>query len=339
VTRGAARGPMAVQLVLLLLLVFVSLMSLTLGRFNVPPRLAARILLSTALPVTPDWTPQMETIILDVRLPRVLAAIFVGAGLALAGAAFQGMFRNPLVSPHLLGVASGAGFGAALAILFGAGFVATEVAAFVFGLIAVALAYTLSRTYRSTPILMLVLAGTIVAALFSALTSLIKYVADPLNKMPAITFWLLGSLNNVSGADLVIAGPIFVVCAAGLLLVRWRLNLLSMGEEDARALGVHTERLKGLIVVCATFITAAAVSISGIIGWIGLVVPHMGRLLVGPDHKQLLPASVLLGGSYLVLVDLVARTAIDSEIPIGILTAVIGAPVFAYLLRKNSSGW
>jgi iron complex transport system permease protein len=333
------RRAIVVQLAFLVLLATVSLLALTLGRFTIPPLQTTRILLSTAVPMTHTWTSQMETVILDVRLPRILAAILVGSGLALSGASFQGLFRNPLVSPHLLGVASGAGFGAALAILVGAGFVATEIAAFVFGLIAVAMAYALSRTYRSTPILMLVLSGTIVAALFSALTSLIKYVADPLNKMPAITFWLLGSLNNVAGRDLLLAGPVFVVCALILLLVRWRINLLSMGEEDARAMGVHVERLKAVIVVCATFITAAAVSISGIIGWIGLVVPHMGRLLVGPDHKYLLPVTVLLGGSYLVLVDLVARTAMDSEIPIGILTAVIGAPVFAYLLRKNRSSW
>jgi iron complex transport system permease protein len=330
---------MSVQLALLVLLVLVSLLALTLGRFTISPLLTTRIMLSTVAPVARTWTPQMETVILDVRLPRILAAILVGSGLALSGASFQGLFRNPLVSPHLLGVASGAGFGAALAILLGANFVVTEIAAFAFGLIAVAMAYGLSRTYRSTPILMLVLSGTIVAALFSALTSLIKYVADPLNKMPAITFWLLGSLNNVAGRDLLLAGPVFVVCVVVLLLIRWRINLLSMGEEDARAMGVHVERLKAVIVVCATFITAAAVSISGIIGWIGLVVPHMGRLLVGPDHKYLLPVTVLLGGSYLVLVDLVARTAIDSEIPIGILTAVIGAPVFAYLLRKNRSSW
>jgi iron complex transport system permease protein len=332
-------GPARVQAALLVLLLAVSTMSLTLGRFEVPPRLAARIIASTVVPVTHDWTPQMEAVILDVRLPRVLAGILVGAGLALSGAAFQGLFRNPLVSPHLLGVASGAGFGAALAILLDASFFTIEIVAFLFGLVAVGFAYALSRTYRSTPILMLVLAGTIVGSLFTALTSLIKYVADPVNKMPAVTFWLLGSLNNVSSADLVIAAPIFVVCGAVLLLIRWRINLLSMGEEDARALGVHTQRLQGVIVVCATFITAAAVSISGIIGWIGLVIPHMGRLLVGPNHKHLLPVSVLIGGSYLVLVDLVARTAMESEIPIGILTAVIGAPVFAYLLRKNRSGW
>jgi iron complex transport system permease protein len=331
--------PGRLQLALLVLLVGISLMSLTLGRFEVPPRLAARIIASRVMPLEHDWTPQMEAVILDVRLPRILAGILVGAGLALSGAAFQGLFRNPLVSPHLLGVASGAGFGAALSILLDGSFFTTEITAFVFGLVAVGFAYALSRTYRSTPILMLVLAGTIVGSLFSALTSLIKYVADPVNKMPSITFWLLGSLNNVAAADLLIASPIFIVCAAVLLLIRWRINLLSMGEEDARALGVHTEWLKTVIVVCATFITAAAVSISGIIGWIGLVIPHMGRLLVGPDHKHLMPVSVLIGGAYLVLVDLVARTAISSEIPIGILTAVVGAPVFAYLLRKNRSGW
>jgi iron complex transport system permease protein len=331
--------PVRVQIALLVLLLGVSLMSLALGRFEVPPRLATRIVASRIVTLDHDWTPQMEAVILDVRLPRLLAGILVGAGLALSGAAFQGLFRNPLVSPHLLGVASGAGFGAALSILLDASFFTTEIVAFLFGLVAVGFAYALSRTYRSTPILMLVLAGTIVGSLFSALTSLIKYVADPVNKMPSITFWLLGSLNNVAAADLVIAAPIFLVCAVTLLLIRWRINLLSMGEEDARALGVNTERLQGIIVVCATFITAAAVSISGIIGWIGLVIPHMGRLLVGPDHKHLMPVSVLIGGAYLVLVDLVARTAMSSEIPIGILTAVIGAPVFAYLLRKNRSGW
>lgn len=322
-----------------MLLLAVSILSLGVGRFEVSPRLVARILLSPILPLTPDWTPQMATVVLDVRLPRLLAGILVGAGLSISGASFQGLFRNPLVSPHLLGVASGAGFGAALSILLGGGFVTTQIVSFAFGLAAVTMAYGLSRTYRITPILMLVLSGMIVGALFSALTSLVKYVADPLNKMPAIVFWLLGSLNNVSGADLRLAGPIFVGGIAFLLLVRWRINLLALGEDEARALGVRTERLKAVIVASATLITAAAVSISGIIGWIGLVIPHMGRLLVGPDHKHLLPTSVLVGAAYLVVVDLLARTLLESEIPIGILTAIVGAPVFAILLRKNATGW
>ena len=264
------------------------------------PRLVSRILLSRLFTLTPDWTPQMEAVVLDIRLPRLIAGMLVGAGLSISGASFQGLFRNPLVSPHLLGVAAGAGFGAALSILFGGNFVTTQIVAFAFGLFAVGLAYALSRTYRSTPILMLVLSGTIVGSLFSALTSLVKYIADPLNKMPAIVFWLLGSLNNVAGPDLLMAGPIFIGAMIVLLLVRWRINLLSLGDDEARALGVNTERLKALVVVCATLITAAAVSISGIIGWIGLVIPHMGRLLVGPDHKHLLPLSLLIGASYLV---------------------------------------
>jgi iron complex transport system permease protein len=337
--RHVLTGPLAIQGSLALILVAVSLVSLGLGRFDISPRLVSRILLAQLFDLTPDWTAQMETVVLDVRLPRVLAGILVGAGLSISGASFQGLFRNPLVSPHLLGVAAGAGFGAALSILVGGSFATTQLMAFVFGLIAVGMAYLLSRTYRATPILMLVLSGTIVGSLFSALTSLVKYAADPLSKMPAIVFWLLGSLNNVAGADLLLAGPIFIGGIAVLLAVRWRINLLALGDDDARALGVHTERLKAVVVVCATLITATAVSISGIIGWIGLVIPHMGRLLVGPDHKHLLPTSLLIGAAYLVLVDLVGRTLLQSEIPIGILTAIVGAPVFAYLLRKNSAGW
>lgn len=333
------RRALAVHTILAVLLVLVSFVSLSLGRFEVSLAHTCRVLLSVVFPIQPDWTPQAESVILDVRLPRVVAGILVGSGLALSGAAFQGMFRNPLVSPHLLGVASGAGFGAALAILVGARFALIEAVSFTCGLLAVGFTWLLSRTSRGTPILMLVLSGIVVGALFGALTSLVKYVADPLNRMPAITFWLLGSLNAVAMPDLVVAGPVFIVSSAVLLLIRWRINLLALGEEDARALGVRTERLKAMIIVCATVITATAVSISGIIGWIGLVIPHMGRLLVGPDHKHLLPASWLLGASYLVVVDLASRTLLGAEIPIGILTAVVGAPVFAYLLRRNRTGW
>lgn len=333
------RRALAVHTVLAVLLVLVSFVSLSLGRFEISLAETCRVLLSVVLPIQPDWTPQAEAVILDVRLPRVVAGILVGSGLALSGAAFQGMFRNPLVSPHLLGVASGAGFGAALAILVGARFVLIEAVSFTCGLVAVGFTWLLSRTSRGTPILMLVLSGIVVGALFGALTSLVKYVADPLNRMPAITFWLLGSLNAVALPDLVVAGPVFIVASAVLLLIRWRINLLALGEEDARALGVRTERMKATIVVCATVITATAVSISGIIGWIGLVIPHMGRLVVGPDHKHLLPASWLIGASYLVIVDLASRTLLGAEIPIGILTAVVGAPVFAYLLRRNRTGW
>ncbi len=199
--------------------------------------------------------------------------------------------------------------------------------------------YGLSRVYRTTPVLMLVLAGIIVAAFFSAFTSLLKYIADPVNNMPSIVFWLLGSLNNASGKDLIVVGPMIVVGIATLLSIRWRINLLAMGDEDARALGVDTARIRATIIICATLISAASVSICGIIGWIGLVIPHIGRILVGPDNKRLLPVATLIGASYLVAVDTIARTAMETEIPIGILTALVGAPIFAYLLRKSRSGW
>lgn len=272
---------------------------------------------------------------MDVRLPRIMAGVLVGAALSISGASFQGVFQNPLVSPHILGVAAGAGFGAGLAILLFDNLLIIHLTSFLFGLASVGMTYALSRVYKTTSILMLVLSGIVVGSLFSALTSFLKYIADPMNKMPAIVFWLLGSLNHVSARDLLITAPIFAGCITALLMVRWQINLLAMGEEDAKSLGVNTERLKTLIIIAATIATASAVCISGIIGWIGIMIPHIGRLIVGPDHKYLLPISMLIGAAYLVTVDTIARTALVTEIPIGILTAIFGAPVFALLLRKT----
>ncbi len=257
--------------------------SLSQGRVNIPFVQTMKILFSAILPMDPDWSTTTCSVILDVRLPRILAGIFVGAALSISGASFQGVFQNPLVSPHILGVASGAGFGAALAILLFDNIWIIHLVSFLFGLISVGLTYTLSRVYKITPILMLVLSGIVVGSLFSALTSFLKYIADPMNKMPAIVFWLLGSLNHVSFKNILITAPVFMICITILLLVRWRINLLAMGEEDAKALGVNTEVLKALIIVSAT----------------------------------------------------IARTALATEIPIGILTAIFGAPVFAFLLRKS----
>ena len=320
-------------------LALVALASLMLGRLRIPPGQVIAILASALFPLERTWSPTLESVLFDVRLPRLLAGILVGAGLSVSGAAFQGLFRNPLVSPHILGVSAGAGLGAALGILFFGNIVAVQVLSFFFGLAAVLMTYALSRIYRTTPVLMLVLAGIIVGALFSALTSLLKYIADPVNNMPSIVFWLLGSLNNASNKDMIVVGPLIIIGIIVLLLIRWRINLLAMGEEDARALGVDTDRIRAVIIICATMISAASVSIGGIIGWIGLVIPHIGRILVGPDNKMLLPVVTLVGASYLVAVDTVARTAMETEIPIGIITALVGAPIFAYLLRKNKSGW
>ena len=322
-----------------LLVVLISIISLMIGKIYIHPVTVVKIIGSNFFPVTPDWSPTVESIIMNVRLPRLAAGLLVGAGLSISGASFQGLFRNPLVSPHILGVASGAGFGAALGILLSDSLVVIQIAAFMSGMLAVIMAYLLSRVYHTSPVLMLVLAGIIVGSLFSALTSFLKYIADPMNRMPAIVFWLMGSLNNVTGRDLLFAGPVFVVCISVLLLIRWRINVLSMGEEDAKAMGVNTELTGAVIILCSTIITAAAVCISGIIGWIGLVIPHIGRLLVGPDHRHLLPVSLLVGAGYLVAVDTIARSIMVVEVPIGILTALIGAPFFAILLRKNRPGW
>lgn len=334
---GIAPGKLMIMLAVLLGVIAVA--ALMLGQLQIPPGTVLRILASRVLPIEQTWEPTLESVLFDVRLPRLLAGILVGAGLSVSGAAFQGLFRNPLVSPHILGVSAGAGLGAALAILFFSNILAIQVFSFVFGLSAVLMTCGLARVYRTTPVLMLVLSGIIVGALFSACTSLLKYIADPLNNMPSIVFWLLGSLNNASNKDMAIVGPLILAGITVLLLIRWRINLLAMGEEDARALGVDTRRLTAIIILCATLISAASVSISGIIGWIGLVIPHIGRLLVGPDNRNLLPVSVLVGASYLVSVDTIARTAMESEIPIGILTALVGAPIFAYLLKKSRPGW
>ncbi len=313
--------------------------SLFVGRFTVPAADVARILASRLWPIARDWPASVETIVLQIRLPRAILAMFVGAGLSVSGAAFQGMFRNPLVSPDILGVTAASGFGAALALLLSRGAFELELIAFLFGILGVGLTYLLARTYRSTPVLMLVLSGVIVAAFFSALLSGAKYLADPESKLPAITYWLLGSLNGSSMQSLKLALPPIILGGAGLMLVRWRLNVLSMGDAEARSLGVRTDRLKGIIIVCTTLITAAAVSVCGIVGWVGLVIPHLARMWVGPDHRALLPAACSIGATYLLLIDDVARTASASEIPLGILTAIVGAPFFAYLLRKTQGGW
>ena len=285
------------------------------------------------------WGASEQTVVFRIRLPRVIAAMLVGGGLSLAGASFQGLFRNPLVSPDILGVAAGAGFGAALGILVSGNPWVIQVSAFVFGIVAVAVTYGIGRVYHNSSTLILVLAGIIVGSLFSALLSLAKYVADPYDTLPAIVFWLMGSLSSVSNTDIIAAAPPILLGSLCLYLVRWRINLLSVGEEEAQALGLDTKRMTVVLIVASTIITASAVCISGIIGWVGLVVPHIGRMLVGPDFRKLIPVSAILGASFLLIVDDIARTLTAAEIPLGILTALVGAPFFAYLLTQKKVGW
>jgi iron complex transport system permease protein len=313
--------------------------SLFVGRFSVSPTDVARILLAQVFPLSVDWSQAAQTIVLQIRLPRAIMAMCIGAGLAISGAAYQGMFRNPLVSTDILGVTAASGFGAAVALLLSRNAFELQLIAFAFGLGGVALTYRLARIYRTTPVLMLVLSGVVVAAFFSAALSGAKYVADPESKLPAITYWLLGSLNAASVKGLAMVFPPILAGSLVLLLVRWKLNLLAMGDEEARSLGIETERLKGLVIICTTLITAASVSVCGMVGWVGLVIPHVGRMWVGPDHRLLLPATLSIGASYLLFIDDIARTASPGEIPLGILTALIGAPFFGYLLRKTRGTW
>ncbi|MFD2838522.1 FecCD family ABC transporter permease [Azotobacter vinelandii] len=279
--------------------------------------------------------------VLGIRLPRILAALLVGAALTVSGASYQGLFRNPMVSPGILGVSAGASLGAALAILLGYGMFGIQVLAFACGLVAVATTWIIGNGLgrRGDPLLVMVLAGIVVGTLFTAFVSLVKFVADPYNTLPAITFWLMGSLASVELPDLLIASPPILFGLTVLLALSWTLNVLCFGDEEAKAMGLETGRLRLAIIVSATLVTAAAVAIAGIIGLVGLIVPHLARMLVGPDHRVLLPVSALLGAGFLLLVDGLARSLFEVEVPLGIVTSIIGAPFFLYLMNQGRKAW
>ena len=274
-----------------------------------------------------------------LRMPRILLDALVGAGLALAGAAFQGIFRNPLVSPGVLGVSSGAAFGAALGILLSGVNGFSMALAMLFGLVSVVFTYSLARVRGQVSSLSLVLSGMIVSAVFSALISIIKYVADPYDKLPAITYWLMGSFANASYENVQYAGIPILLSGALLLALRWRINVLSLGDEEAKSIGVQPARIRRSVILLATIMTASGVMVSGTIGWVGLVIPHICRMIIGVDHGKLLPLSAAVGAIFLILVDFTARTATAGEIPIGILTAIIGAPFFAVLFKRTKGAW
>jgi iron complex transport system permease protein len=316
------------------------LLAFTVGRYPVSIGDLAHVLLAKTIGQDTHVSPAVESVILQVRGPRVLAAVMVGGALAVAGTAFQGLFRNPLVSPDILGASSGAALGAVLGIFFSLGVLAIQAFAFVGGLIAVALVYVIGSAVRARdPILVLVLTGVVVGALLGAGVGLVKYLADPYNQLPAMTFWLLGSLAAANVSDLLpLFGPV-AIGAAVLMALRWRMNVMSLPEEEARSLGVATGPLRIAIVAAATLTSSASVATAGIIGWVGLVVPHLARSLVGPDFPRLLPAAAILGGGYLLLIDTLARTAAEVEIPLGILTAVVGTPFFIWLLANMQRTW
>ena len=311
-----------------------ALAAIGMGRFSmsIPQTLAT--LFPGSFPEI-EVTQTMRNVIFNIRLPRVLLSLLAGAGLSVAGASFQGLFSNPLATPDTLGVATGASFGAALGILLGCDMFLTQVCALAMGMLAVAVVYAVSRVRGGTNMVMIILGGMVVSSLFSALVSMIKYVADPQDVLPAITFWLMGSLSATNFQTLLLGAPFILAGTAMIFALRWRLNVLSLNEDEAHTLGVNVKLLRVLVILASTMITASVVSMCGLIGWVGLLIPHISRMLFGNDNRRVIPASIGLGAIFMLLIDTLARTVSASEIPVSILTAVIGAPVFIILLRKT----
>jgi len=336
-------GGATIKLLLLpVLLVAVFFVSFVVGSYPISIETVLAIIAGKFISLPHYWTNDMETVVFKIRLPRIIAAILVGAALASSGAAYQGMFKNPMVSPGILGVSAGASFGAALAILLSYNIVGIQLGAFIGGMLAVTITYFVSVWLgrNGDTMLVMILTGIIVGMLFSSFLSLIKYAADPYTKLPTITYWLMGSLASININDVKVASIPIILGLTVLMLVRWNLNVMSFGDEEAKTLGVNTGRVRMLVILCATMLTASAVAISGMIGLVGLIVPHLARLLVGPDYKVLLPAATLMGALFLLLVDNLARTLYAVEIPLGILTSLIGAPFFLYLLiNTKKKGW
>ena len=324
---AASRRARFVVLALALILVGAAAISLLLGRYPIDPAQAVAMLVSKIVPVDPIWTEQQATLFFNVRLPRILLALMVGCCLACAGAAYQGTFQNPLVSPDILGASQGAAFGAAVAILLGVSSFTTSLFAFGFSLFTVLLVLLISSRARGNHMMVVVLAGVMVSSLFQAGVSYAKLVADPTDELADITYWLMGSLTGANMRDIAMVFPIMLVGCATLFALRWRINILTMG--------VNARRTRIVVIVAATLVTAASVCVTGMIGWVGLVIPHLCRMLVGADYRRLIPASMLMGASFLLIVDDVARLATTAEIPIGILTAFVGAPFFLYLITRK----
>lgn len=337
----APGGKLPLKMFLLgVVLLGVMILSFCLGRYHIDNQLILDYLknLMQGGAAQPDGQTDAMLTVAKVRGARILAALLIGAGLSSAGAAYQGIFRNPMVSPDILGSATGASFGTALAVLLGLGAVATQVSSFCFGMIAVGVAYTVSVLLSgkgSSAAMTLVLTGMVISGLFTACISIIKYIGDPYDTLPTITYIQMGGLTYVTPYDL----PFMLVpFAAGLIplfLLRWKLNILSFDDEEAASLGVDTKRTRAVVILCATLVSSSAVAVGGMIGWVGLIVPHIARMIAGPDYSRMLPCAFFTGGIFLVLVDDVARCCFAQEIPLGVLTAVIGAPFFLYLMFRG----
>jgi len=310
-------------------------LSFAIGKYPISPGELIRVFFGKLTNAPQTWANEVELVIFKIRMPRVLAGAMIGAGLSVAGASYQGLFRNPLVSPDVLGASAGAGFGASLSILMGMSYAIVSASAFVFGIAAVGTAYLISTRARRNTTLGMVLAGIMISSLFTSGISFIKLIADPHNVLPSITFWLMGSIAGVREDRLLLAAIPILGGMLLLFILRWKLNLLTTGEDEARSMGVNTKLMRIIVVSAATLITSACVAISGLIGRVGLVIPHFARLLVGYDYRVMLPVSILMGASFMLLVDILARSLATAEIPLGILTALVGAPFFLYLIMDR----
>ena len=322
------------MLLLTSVLLLAAVTAMCLGRYELSLHEVVAVLLPGGLEGV-DITRMMENVVSNVRLPRVLLAILAGAGLAASGAAFQALFANPLAAPDTLGVATGASFGAVLGILFGMPGMMIQLMSLGAGLVAVALVITISRVRDNNSILMIILSGMVVGALFSALVSLVKFSADPQDVLPSITFWMMGAMTGATKASVLTGAPMIILGLIGLWLLRWRLNVTTLPADEAASLGIPVRRIRAAVILFATMITASAVSMCGLIGWVGLLVPHAARMVFGANNRFVLPASMVMGALFMLVIDTIARTALQTEIPVSILTAVVGAPFFIYLLRRT----
>lgn len=313
-----------------LIFIFALIISFAIGRYSISPISLLKALFGFTI------TAQEKTIIFNLRLPRIIIATFLGAGLSLSGLVYQGIFQNPMVSPDLLGSTSGAGFGAALAILLGLSYLEITLVSFLFGILAVSFVLLISSRVRGNPTLTLVLSGMMVSSVFSALISFIKLIADPEEALPQITYFLMGSLSSVRKEDILPVVILIVIAIVPIVILRWSLNIMTQGEEEAKALGVNTKAVRLASIISATIVTATATSLCGMISYVGLVIPHLVRMITGCDYRKTVPASILLGASFLLLVDTISRSIATVELPIGILTSLIGAPFFLYLIVREA---
>ncbi|MDD2620443.1 MAG: iron ABC transporter permease [Syntrophomonadaceae bacterium] len=313
--------------------------SFLVGRFAISPKLVIDIVLAQFIDIPQYWEPTLSTVVLQVRLPRILLAILVGSALSVSGASYQTLFKNPMVSPDILGVSAGAAFGAALAMINAATWWQIQLLAFVFGIIAVTAAYTISYVFGKNTITVLILAGVVVSSLFQALLSIVKTLADTENALPSITYWLMGSLGKGKNDDILVMLPALVLSLLLLFIFRSQINVLAAGEDEARTMGVNVSLIKLVVIVTSTLMTVSAVSICGIVGWVGMVVPHIARMFTGASFSKLAVTSFFIGGAFLLIIDNVIRGVEGVELPLGVLTALVGTPVFVLLLSRVKKGW